>query len=282
MQAGAQQQQQQQQQNDPVIQQLRVAVNAQPNNLQLRNDLAQAYLERENLMGVFEQTKFVLEQSPDNSRALTLQGLVRMAMGETADAMKMLQHATKSDPKNLDGWVALAWIYVQTGRMAEAEGMIAEAGRQAPEQRARLEQVFTAMKRQLAGGGLPAGHPNVDGAPAAAANANATPAAASGPGVHVTLDLDPSATKRSGIVFVIARNPAGGPPVAVKRVVATAFPLDVDITSADSMMGQTLPPSFRVEARLDSDGDPLTKPETDPKASQEGVAPGATVKLALK
>jgi hypothetical protein len=259
-------------QDDAALQQLQAASQAQPDNLQLRNDLAQAYFERENLMEVFQQTKIVLAKEPDNSRALTLQALVRMTMGETDDATKMLQHATQSDPKNLDGWVALAWVYAQSNRMPDAERMIAEAGRQVPEQRARLADVFVQMKAQLAqhemaaqqgGGGLPEGHPNVAG-------------------VRVTLDLDPAATQRTGIVFVIARNPAGGPPVAVKRVVATSFPMNVDITAADSMMGQTLPASFRVEARLDSDGDPLTKPATDPAAAQEGVVPGATVRLALK
>jgi Tfp pilus assembly protein PilF len=275
-------------QADAALQQLQAAAQAQPENLQLRNDLAQAYFERENLMEVFQQTKIVLAKEPDNSRALTLQALVRMTMGETDDATKMLQHATQSDPKNLDGWVALAWVYAQSNRMPDAERMIAEAGRQVPEQRARLANVFVQMKAQLAqhemaaqqgGGGLPEGHPDVDGAAPAAAGAAP---AASGPGVRVTLDLDPAATQRTGIVFVIARNPAGGPPVAVKRVVATSFPMNVDITAADSMMGQTLPASFRVEARLDSDGDPLTKPATDPAAAQEGVVPGATVRLALK
>jgi tetratricopeptide (TPR) repeat protein len=279
--------------SDPMTQQLEAAVQAQPDNLQLRNDLAQNYLEHDNLMAVFQQTKVVLEHEPENSRALTLQGLVRMAMGETDNAMKMLQHAIKSEPKNLDGWVALAWIYAQSNRMPDAERTIAEAARQVPEQRTRLEQVFLQMKTQLAqrdvaqtaqGNQLPEGHPAIDGAPPAApvAAASVTGSAPSGPGVHVTLDLDLGARQRSGIVFVIARNPAGGPPVAVKRVVATSFPFNIDITSADSMMGQTLPASFRVEARLDSDGDPLTKPSTDPAAMQEGVTPGASVRLALK
>ncbi len=260
---------------NPMLQQLEAAVKAQPNNLQLRNDLAQAYLESNNLMAVFEQTRLVLAQSPDNSRALTLQGLVRMAMGETQEATSMLQRATKSDPKNLDSWVALAWVYAQSDRMQDAERMIQSAAEQVPEERTRLEQVFVQMKTQLAqgdiqaaGNELPAGHPPIEGAAAS--------------GVHVTLDLDASAKQRTGIVFVIARNPAGGPPVAVKRVVATSFPMDVEITSADSMMGQTLPATFRLEARLDGDGDPMTKPPTDPSAMQNGVAPGATVRLALK
>lgn len=271
---------------NPMIQQLEAAVQTQPNNVQLRNDLAQAYLEQNNLMAVFEQTRAVLAQSPDNSRALTLQGLVRMAMGETQEATSMLERATKSDPKNLDSWVALAWIYAQSDRMQDAQRMIDTAAQQVPEERTRLEQVFVQMKTQLAqadvkggGGGLPEGHPPIDAAtpPAAAASP-----AGSGAGVRVTLDLDASAKQRSGIVFVIARNPAGGPPVAVKRVVATSFPMNVDLTSADSMMGQTLPATFRVEARLDADGDPMTKPPTDPSAMVESVTPGASVRLALK
>ena len=98
----SQQQQAAPAQPDPMVLQLEEAVRKNPDNLQMRNDLAQAYLERDNLMGVFEQTKFVLEKSPDDSRALTFQGLVRLAMGEGDEATKMLEHATKSDPKNLD------------------------------------------------------------------------------------------------------------------------------------------------------------------------------------
>lgn len=282
--------------NDPMLQQMEAAVQAQPANLQLRNDLAQAYLERDNLMAVFQQTKLVLDQSPEDSRALTLQGLVRMAMGESGEAEKMLQRATKSAPTNLDAWVSLAWIYAQENRMADAERMIAEASKQAPQQKARLEQVFVQMKAQLAqaamarpaqgGAPLPEGHPPIDAAAAAAAPtpSGAPPAGAvsSAAGVRVTLDLDPGAKQRTGIVFVIARNPGGGPPVAVKRVVATTFPFNLEITAADSMMGQSLPASFRLEARLDADGDPMTKPPTDPAAMQDGVAPGASVRLALK
>lgn len=276
---------------DPMMQQLEAAVQAQPNNVQLRNDLAQAYLERDNLMAVFQHTKIVLDQSPNDSRALTLQGLVRMAMGEAEQATQMLQRATKSDPKNLDGWVALAWVYAQGNRMPEAEKMIAEAARQVPAEKEKLEAVFSQMKQQIAQGGaapagntLPEGHPAIgDTPPPAVVSATPAPtAASSSASVHVTLDLDPGAKSRSGIVFVIARNAGGGPPVAVKRVVAGTFPINVELTSADSMMGQPLPATFRLEARLDGDGDPMTKPPTDPTASQDGVAPGASVRLALK
>jgi cytochrome c-type biogenesis protein CcmH len=278
-------------QTSAMVQQLEAAVRTEPNNLKLRNDLAQAYLETDNLMAVFEQTKFVLEKSPNDARALTMQSLVRMAMGEADEALTLLHRATQNDPSSLDAWVALAWVNVQQNKIADAEQAIASAKKASPNDVARIDQVFAQMKSQASGapaaapdamasGDLPAGHPPVNSAAAPA------PAAASAPAdgrfINVTLDIDPAAAHKAGILFVIARNPMGGPPVAVKRLQVASFPVTLQLSSADSMMGQPLPDSFRLEARLDSDGDATTKPPTDPSAMQNDVAPGTTVKLALK
>lgn len=281
---------------DPVVQQLEAAVQRDPENLSLRNDLAQAYLERDNLMAVFEQTQFVLGKAPTDSRALTYQGLVRVAMGETELADKMLEQATKSDPRNLDSWVARAWLYAQGDDMKKAETMMAEAARQSPSDKPRLDEVFTQMKAHVAqmkndpsmqANELPQGHPPIDGAaPAPTANAQmgqTRPAPpADGKSVKVTLSLDPAAKLKAGTLYVMARPAAGGPPVAVKRLNVDSFPVTFDFGSADSMMGQPLPGQFILEARLDSDGDAATKPPTDPSASQQNVAPGAQISLALK
>lgn len=247
---------------NPMVAQLEAAVQRDPENLQLRNDLAQAYLEAENLMGVFEQSRFVLSKKPDDSRALTFHGLVRLAMGEADTARDLVERATKSDRTNLDAWVSLAWVSMQTGRPNEAEAAIAEAVKVSPQNKARLEQVLAAMKGQL-----PADHP---------------PVSSGGKSIQVTIDLDPAARSRTGVLFVIARSTSGGPPAAVKRVTPQSFPLTVELSSADSMMGQPLPDTVRIEARLDSDGDPLTKPATDPSAAQDGVGVGRAVRLALK
>jgi len=260
------------QQPDPGLIQLETAVQKDPNNLALRNDLAQAYLERDNLMAVFDQTKFVLERNPSDSRALTFQALVRMAMGEADTAAKMLQAAIRSDPKNLDGWVALAWVHAQSNRMSDAEAAIAEAIKVSPNDRARLMEVLQQMKThatQPAAAELPPDHPPL------------APANAAGGNVRITLSLATAAPPR-GVLFVIARGPGGGPPVAVKRLAAGSFPITLDLGQADSMMGQQLPATFRIEARLDSDGDPLTKPASDPSAFVDGVVPGAAITLALK
>jgi len=261
------------QQPDPALQQIEAAVAKSPDNLEMRNQLAKAYLERENLMGVFEQTKFILARAPDDARALTYQALVRMSMGQRDPAAEMLRHAIKSDPQLLDAYVALAWDDIQRGKTAEAEAQIAEAARRHPDQQQRLNDVLSKMKEQ-AKNPVPA---------AAAAPAAAAPA--SGPSVHVTLTLAGAAPSPNAVLFVIARaaGQTAGPPAAVKRIAGPTFPLDIDLTAADSMMGQPLPATVRIEARLDSDGDAMTKNPSDPHAVQDGVATnGSKVSLALQ
>jgi hypothetical protein len=88
-----------------------------------------------------------------------------------------------------------------------------------------------------------------------------------------------------GVVFVTVRaaGVTSGPPVAVKRFSAAALPGAFAITSADSMMGQELPERVRIDARLDPDGDPLTRVATDPSASIDDVPLGSTgLRLVLK
>src|SRR3954454_3580810 len=256
---------------DPALHQIEAAVAKSPDDLEMRNQLAKQYLERENLMGVFDQTKYILPRTPADARALTYQALVRMSMGQRDPAAEMLRHAIKSDPQLLDAYVALAWDDIQRGNTSGAEAQIAEATRRHPDQKARLDDVLSKMKEQ-------AKNPAPAAAPAAAP-------ASSGPSVHVTLTLAGAAPSPNAVLFVIARaaGQTAGPPAAVKRIAAPTFPLDIDLSAADSMMGQPLPATVRIEARLDSDGDAMTKNPSDPHAIQDGVATNGTkVSLALQ
>jgi hypothetical protein len=99
-----------------------------------------------------------------------------------------------------------------------------------------------------------------------------------------SLDLDPALRGQvtGGVLFLIVRE-AGvetGPPLAVQRIVPTSFPLRFQIGEDDSMTGDSLPEEVRVEARLDSDGDPSTRSPSDPRAGADPVSLG-TSDLAL-
>ena len=155
-----------------TIQQLEERVRSDPKNLDLRNDLAQAELGRDNFMAVFAETKIVLEQRPEDSRALTLQAVVRAAMGEAELAVTMLQRAARSDPKNLNARIALAWVYARNNRMQESEDTITLASREVPEEKAMFERVRQQIKEYVsknargptpvaASDQLPPGHPAV-------------------------------------------------------------------------------------------------------------------------
>ena len=110
-------------------------------------------------------------------------------------------------------------------------------------------------------------------------------APATGEAVHITLTVDSKASyPPTAVIWVIARaaGVTSGPPSAVKRVALGAFPITVDLSAADSMMGQPLPSKMRIEARIDSDGDPMTHDPKDPKAVADGVGVGGRVSLTLR
>jgi hypothetical protein len=73
------------------------------------------------------------------------------------------------------------------------------------------------------------------------------------------------------VLFVIARGGAAGPPLAVKRFPAPAFPLDFELGPGDRML-KTLPfaGELRLSARLDGDGDAASRQPGD----LQGEAPG--------
>jgi Tfp pilus assembly protein PilF len=283
--AAPMQQPQQMAQSDPEVQGMETAVNQHPDDLVLRNQLARAYLDRENLMGVFQQTQYVLQRAPNDPQALTYQSLVRMAMGQPDSADKMLRQALKVDPKFLDAYVALAWAQTSAGKNDDAAATIKEAQKQHPEQAERLGAVLVKMREtaknrpaQQQTSELPPNHPPIEAPGAAAA-----PSASSNPeAVHVTLALASGMTPPAqGIIYVIAR-PAGvsaGPPAAVKRFPLSAFPMTFDLSAADSMMGQPLPPKVHLEARIDSDGDAMTHDPKDPVVSVDNVAIGSSTTL---
>jgi cytochrome c-type biogenesis protein CcmH len=262
--------------NDAAIAQLEAAVKATPDDLRQRDDLAKAYLDRENFLGVVDQTRYVLQKSPDDARALTYEALVRVAMGQSAPALTMLERSSKSDPSLLETWVALAWIHTQNGNTAAAEAAMQQALTRHPEEKVKLTEVFAKMK---AG---PSAQPSEPTQSAAAMPPTGGP---SGPAVHVTISVaDASHISPNAVLFVFARaaGVTSGPPAAVKRLPASGFPLQLDLSAADSMMGQPLPPSMRIEARIDSDGVATTKDASDVSANADNVAAGANVTLTLK
>jgi hypothetical protein len=200
-------------------------------------------------------------------------------MGQPDEATSMLQQAIKSDPDLVEGYLHLALVYMRTGREEEAETLMKQASRRFPAQASMFARAMAEM-RAAGAEPPPEGDPHAD-VPAPGARAEAgTSAAPAGPGLSGVIELPDALRARVGpgaLVFLTVRDAAAteGPPVAVKRLPAS-FPLAFAVGQADSMMGQPLPARARLEARVDSDGDPLTRVPTDPSARLDGVAAGST------
>jgi cytochrome c-type biogenesis protein CcmH len=270
---------------DEEMAQLEAVVQRNPDDVEARMALARAALGRQEMMVVFEQTRAVLEKQPRHARALSYQALVRLAMGQADTAETMLRQAQESDPDLLEGYVHMSLVHLRQGKAEAAQADIEEAARRHPSHAPRLRALWAEMQAQAEaepeGQASGADHP-----PAAAAGPAVRPGAPAGGGVAGTVELADGLSAPPGAIVFITLRAAGvtsGPPVAAKRLPAASFPLRFDVGPSDSMMGQTLPDRLRVDARVDRDGDPLTRDPADPTASADDVRLGdAGLRLILR
>jgi cytochrome c-type biogenesis protein CcmH len=280
------------------------AVKANPNDIEARLRLTRAYLARQDMMAVFRETQEILAKSPGNPQAMSYQALVRLAMGQGDVALDMLKKALKAAPDNLETYIHLSLVYARLGRAKESDATMEEASQRFPEQAPMLKdvqrQIRQAVQEVAAGdtGGKENPHAAVaePGAGAGPASmADAPPAAAQGASagsddrrVSGTVELDPSLAGQvppGAVIFVFVRDSGfgAGPPIAAKRLPAGSFPVPFEISSADSLRGDPIPAEILLEARADSDGDPMTHPPEDPVARIDDLKlPATKVRLVLK
>ncbi len=242
-----------------------------PDDLETRLALARLYLGRQDMMGVWNETQKVLERSPGEPRALSFQSLVRLAMGQPELALEMLGEALRTDPDLFDAYVHKSLVYVRLGRVSEAEQTIQAATQRFPDQRERLGRLWAEMRTQQ---------------PVASSESAPAPHADGGAGevperrLAGFLELDASlegSLPPDAVIFIAVR-PAGGAgtPVAVSRLVASVFPLPFEVAGA-------LPDTVDIEARVDLDGDAMTREASEPVAEGHGLAAGSEdVRLVLR
>jgi hypothetical protein len=227
-------------------------------------------------------------------------------MGQGDVAVSMLQQAIAADPSLLEARQNLAFVYTSLGRTKEAEVAVAEVRKLSPDDATRLEHALDELRASRQDGPVaptgddphrdipppsatagvlpPAGEAGALAAPAAGgAQSEGRPTAVFG---WIEADASVAARVPPGTVIFLTVREAGvaqGPPVAVKRLESAGFPVQFELGGGDSMMGQPLPERMRIDARADSDGDPMTRPDSDPKGFADGVAIGKTgVRIALR
>jgi cytochrome c-type biogenesis protein CcmH len=123
----------------------------------------------------------------------------------------------------------------------------------------------------------PPAPPGTRGAPAPVAAADV----ASGPPIHGTVSLSPEHAAELGagsVLFIIARGPGGGPPLAARRIDSPSFPLEYELGPDDRMIkARPFTGPLYVSARLDGDGNATTRSDGDIQGTAAAPAqPGAS------
>lgn len=269
---------------DPDLVRLMGIVAENPGDHGAHLDLAQAFISRDRLVEAFQVVQAANAIEPGHARALTYEAVVRQAMGMSDRALQLLDAAVEKDPHLAEAWVRRGLSAFEMGQWQKAIDSWEQALKIRPDGQSALGPVIEEAKKRLAGGG---------GEAHAQAPAPAHPAPAAAPAedgaVKLVVDLAPEAKGKvpaGATLFVYAR-PAGvtaGPPIAAKRIpVSGTFPIELTLGPSDSMMGQPFPTPAMIEARLDADGNAMTRDPSDPRAAVDQVSPGGDpVRMVLR
>lgn len=269
-------------------------------------ELAQRVAQSDNLVAALAAR---LEQTPEDLEGWRLLANSYMSLGRFAEGLAAYRHLWSRTPAPDD---ELKLAYAEAQILADRNALTGEAGRlvedvlsrhpgepkalwygghfalaqgQADAARARWttllgfdlpEQVAASVRAQLAA----LGGPLSEGAGSASAPAVSGPVIT----LNVTLGTDRELGDlgAGAQLFIFARAPQGGPPLAVIRQPASSVPGEFTLSDANSMIpGRSLAdfPEIMIVARLSASGQPLEQPGD--WFAQATVRPGEGDEVAL-
>jgi hypothetical protein len=280
----------------------RQAAAAAPGDLNAKIELAFALADAGQWLEAYKSSEEILAIEPGQPDALMVQSSIRLVMGQLEKAIQLADEVIKNHPTHTK---ALAYRGMLAFRAGDRPGAIANLERARelagpePTLDAMLEEVRTKpMPTELAGddGAMPADHPPVPGAEAAGAmpaghpplpnTAEAAPAQAGGAvAVAGTIRLAEGVVAPPGAtLFVIARRPdvPRGPPAATRRYPATSFPAAFSLGQDNVMLGGPFPDEVVLSARLDTDGNAMTRGPGDLEGAASGTIKKGTAGLSIE
>lgn len=277
---------------DTAIAQLEARLQQQPADLTGWVLLGRSYraMQRfEDSRRAFERAMALAPDVPDvlvdYAEAITLASPTRRF---GAEALDLLQRALGQDPSHERGLLLLGVARVQVDDHAGAVEAWERLDALLPPDSDARRPLRERIDESRAAAGLP-----VAEAPQAPAGA-AAPQPASSPdpaipadGILITVELAPELASRvapGAALFVLARDPAGGPaPVAVRRLPPQGFPLQIVLRDSDRMVpGTALSslPALRLSARISQTGN-AAPAAGDLEAEAVEIAPGAAARLSI-
>ena len=213
--------------------------------------LARSYI----VLGQYPEARAALEEvwtrtpEPDNELKLAYAEAAALTDQATlgGEAGRLVEEVLESEPMNPRG----LWY----GGLAARINGRPEVARERWSQLLTLnppDEIVAVLRQQLSALG--------GEAPAQAASGAVGPGADSGVSIQVQVSLGDGASSEAAALFVIARDPGGGPPVAVSRHAASALPGSFTLSDANAMLaGRSLKDFDQLEvvARLSRTGEPI-------------------------
>lgn len=230
---------------EQALAELATVVSEQPDNLEARVLLARSYLQTGQYPAAQTHFAEALKQAPDNAGLMVdyAESIFRAGKPDTADprAREWLDKALAAEPDNQRARFFSGILLLQAGKPGEAaatwESLLPRVDT------ATAQALLPQINRARAEAGLPA---------------IAMPATRA---VNITVTLDPALAGQSppgSVLFVFAKRTDGvGPPLAAKRIPLTAFPVQLQLSDADSIMPTAAlfsQPAFTLQARLSASG----------------------------
>ena len=237
---------------------------------------------------------FLTGTTPPAARAALAEGKQAFSKQDFPKAIEAFKKVLTDDPNNPEAHTYMGFILIQAGHGDGALMAFDKALSQAPNFPMALwgkGMVLYQDKKDYAGARqvleqllslIPAGEernevvkvlaaiPTTGGAASPAASAEKSPAAAS-PSAQISgkITIDPklkASLDPNAALFIIARpvGGAGGPPLAVKKIDRPTFPVDYTLGQDNVMMqGMPFTGKINITARLDKDGNPVTRTPGD-------------------
>ncbi len=243
---------------DPAITEAKATLEKDPNNLDALNVLTWSAIRTRDLNGAMALLDKARAIAPKDAFVLTHLAVLQIQIGMNERAEATLLEALESNPTLPRALTFLGLVRFQRG---DQEGAIALL------EQAVASSAPSSEDRQMAAALL--------------SEAKAPP-----PQVRATGSVSLAegvAPPTQGLLFIIARRSAegGGPPVAALRVPLEAFPYRFSISDKDMMLGGAWPDQIWLQARIDSDGNPTTKSETDVESAVIGPVSSGAADLSL-
>jgi len=216
--------------------------------------------EKQDFPKAIEAFKKVLASEPNNPEAHSYMGFILVQAGHGDGALMAFDKALSQAPNfPMALWGKGMVLYQDKKDYAGAREIFQRLLNLVPPGEERNEVLKVLAEIPASGG--------TSSRPAATEKSATTVSSSSGQ-ISGKITIDPKLnanTDPNAALFIIARPAAsgGGPPLAVKKIDRPTFPIDYTLSQDNAMMGMPFTGKINITARLDKDGNPVTRTPGD-------------------